>query len=30
VSARYALADTGKALDDMAARKVTGKVVIAP
>jgi NADPH2:quinone reductase len=30
VSARYALADTGKALDDMAARKVTGKVVILP
>ncbi len=30
VSARYALADTGKALNDMAARKVTGKVVIAP
>jgi NADPH2:quinone reductase len=30
VSARYALADTGKALEDMAARKVTGKVVILP
>jgi NADPH2:quinone reductase len=30
VSARYALADTGQALNDMAARKVTGKVVIAP
>jgi NADPH2:quinone reductase len=30
VSARYALADTGKALNDMAARKVTGKVVITP
>ena len=30
ISARYALADTGKALNDMAARKVTGKVVIQP
>ncbi len=30
VSGRYALADTGKALNDMAARKVTGKVVIVP
>ncbi len=30
VSARYALADTAQALNDMAARKVTGKVVIAP
>jgi NADPH2:quinone reductase len=30
VSARYALADTAQALKDMAARKVTGKVVIVP
>lgn len=30
VSARYALADTSRALNDMAARKVTGKVVIQP
>ena len=30
ISARYALADTPKALNDMAARKVTGKVVIQP
>ncbi len=30
ISGRYALADTGKALGDMAARKVTGKVVIQP
>lgn len=30
VSGRYALADTGQALNDMAARKVTGKVVIVP
>jgi NADPH2:quinone reductase len=30
VSRRYALADTARALDDMAARKVTGKVVIVP
>ncbi|GAC1429704.1 MAG: NADPH:quinone oxidoreductase family protein [Burkholderiaceae bacterium] len=30
VSARYALADTAAALNDMAARKVTGKVVIEP
>ena len=30
VSARYALADTARALNDMAARKVTGKVVILP
>ena len=30
ISARYALADAGKALSDMAARKVTGKVVIQP
>jgi NADPH2:quinone reductase len=30
ISARYALADTGAALNDMAARKVTGKVVIEP
>jgi NADPH2:quinone reductase len=29
-SARYALADTAQALNDMAARKVTGKVVIVP
>jgi NADPH2:quinone reductase len=28
VSARYALADTAQALNDMAARKVTGKVVV--
>jgi NADPH2:quinone reductase len=30
ISARYALADTAKALNEMAARKVTGKVVILP
>ena len=30
ISGRYALADTPKALNDMAARKVTGKVVIQP
>lgn len=30
VSQRYALADTAQALNDMAARKVTGKVVIVP
>ncbi|MES2075272.1 MAG: NADPH:quinone oxidoreductase family protein [Pseudomonadota bacterium] len=30
ISARYALADTARALEDMAARKVTGKVVILP
>lgn len=30
VSGRYALADTAHALNDMAARKVTGKVVILP
>lgn len=30
ISARYALADTARALEDMAARKVTGKVVIQP
>jgi NADPH2:quinone reductase len=30
ISARYALADTPAALNDMAARKVTGKVVILP
>ena len=30
VSARYALADTPAALNDMAARKVTGKIVIEP
>jgi NADPH2:quinone reductase len=30
VSNRYALADTSQALNDMAARKVTGKVVIQP
>jgi NADPH2:quinone reductase len=30
ISGRYALADTGAALNDMAARKVTGKVVILP
>ncbi|WP_118178889.1 NADPH:quinone oxidoreductase family protein [Paraburkholderia phosphatilytica] len=30
VSARYALADTPRALQDMAARKVTGKIVIVP
>lgn len=30
ISARYALADTPRALNDMAARKVTGKVVIQP
>jgi NADPH2:quinone reductase len=30
VSGRYPLADTAKALNDMAARKVTGKIVIRP
>ena len=30
ISARYALEDTARALEDMAARKVTGKVVIVP
>ena len=30
ISGRYALAETGQALADMAARKVTGKVVILP
>jgi NADPH2:quinone reductase len=30
VSARYPLANTAQALNDMAARKVTGKVVIVP
>ncbi|HEV2612359.1 MAG TPA: NADPH:quinone oxidoreductase family protein [Noviherbaspirillum sp.] len=30
ISGRYALADTAQALNDMAARKVTGKVVIQP
>jgi NADPH2:quinone reductase len=30
VSKRYALADTAQALNDMAERKVTGKVVIVP
>lgn len=30
ISARYALEDTAQALNDMAARKVTGKVVILP
>jgi NADPH2:quinone reductase len=30
ISARYSLADTALALNDMAARKVTGKVVILP
>ncbi|KFI06751.1 NADPH:quinone oxidoreductase family protein [Massilia sp. BSC265] len=30
VSARYKLEDTARALNDMAARKVTGKVVICP
>jgi NADPH2:quinone reductase len=30
ISGRYALVDTPKALNDMAARKVTGKVVIQP
>jgi NADPH2:quinone reductase len=30
VSARYPLAETARALNDMAARKVTGKVVIVP
>lgn len=30
ISARYALEDTAQALNDMAARKVTGKVVIVP
>ncbi|MDB5948197.1 MAG: NADPH:quinone oxidoreductase [Massilia sp.] len=30
ISARYALDDTARALEDMAARRVTGKVVIVP
>jgi NADPH2:quinone reductase len=30
ISGRYALADTAAALNDMAARKVTGKIVIRP
>jgi NADPH2:quinone reductase len=30
ISARYALADTPRALEAMAARKVTGKVIIKP
>jgi NADPH2:quinone reductase len=30
VSRRYPLADTAQALNDMAARKVTGKIVIVP
>jgi NADPH2:quinone reductase len=30
ISGRYALADTPQALNDMAARKVTGKIVIQP
>lgn len=30
ISGRYSLAETATALDDMAARKVTGKVVIVP
>lgn len=30
ISARYALADTAQALTDMAARKVTGKILIVP
>jgi NADPH2:quinone reductase len=30
VSRRYALEETAQALNDMAARKVTGKVVIVP
>ena len=30
ISKRYALADTAHALNDMAARKVTGKIVIVP
>ena len=30
ISARYALADTPQALNDMASRKVTGKIVILP
>ncbi len=30
ISGRYALADTARALEDMAARKVTGKVLILP
>jgi NADPH2:quinone reductase len=30
ISGRYALADTPKALSDMAARKITGKIVILP
>ncbi len=30
ISGRYALADTPQALNDMASRKVTGKIVILP
>jgi NADPH:quinone reductase len=30
ISGRYALADTARALNDMATRKVAGKVVIQP
>jgi len=30
ISGRYALAETARALEDMAARKVTGKIVIQP
>ena len=30
ISGRYKLEDTAQALNDMAARKVTGKVVINP
>jgi NADPH2:quinone reductase len=30
ISKRYALADTPQALIDMAARRVTGKIVIVP
>ena len=30
ISARYALADTPRALEAMAARKVTGKVIVKP
>jgi NADPH2:quinone reductase len=30
ISGRYALAETPQALNDMAARKVTGKIVIQP
>jgi NADPH2:quinone reductase len=30
VSQRYSLAETARALEDMAARKVVGKVVIVP